>query len=148
MKILAFFSVFMLAASTVYGAEGQGVLGPWKTVEEKSTVQIYRCEDRLCGKIVDLREPNYTKSEEGPVGSPKVDRHNPDEALRSAPILGLRIMEGFVPTGDNEWGKGTIYDPESGKTYRCKMKMENPDRLEVRGYIGISLLGRTTVWTR
>ena len=50
--------------------------------------------------------------------------------------------------GGNTWAKGTIYDPEDGKTYKCKMTLTDPKTLGVRGYIGISLIGRTTVWTR
>jgi len=125
------------------------VAGKWKTDGGKSLVEITATpEGVLSGRIVWLREPLYLDPKQGPVGSTKVDRHNPDPALRSKPLLGLRILDGFTATAEGVWEKGTIYDPENGKTYKCRMKLTGPDRLEVRGYIGISLIGRTTVWTR
>jgi uncharacterized protein (DUF2147 family) len=58
------------------------------------------------------------------------------------------MMSHFTYDGKNHWGGGRIYDPETGKTYRCKLTLDSDHKLEVRGYIGISLLGRTMVWTR
>ena len=57
-------------------------------------------------------------------------------------------MKGLTAKGDKQWGNGTCYDPESGKSYKCKMKLTSPRRLELRGYIGISLIGRNFVLTR
>jgi uncharacterized protein (DUF2147 family) len=57
------------------------------------------------------------------------------------------ILKNFEFTGKS-WENGTIYDPNNGKTYSCNMKMKSPNELEIRGFIGISILGRTTVWTR
>ena len=85
---------------------------------------------------------------EGMGGKPKVDRQNPKEELRSRPIVGLRVVEGFEYSGGGEWKHGRIYDPESGKTYKCKMRLTDEGVLKVRGFIGFSLLGRTTEWTR
>jgi uncharacterized protein (DUF2147 family) len=96
-----------------------------------------------------LAEPVYpADDEEGMAGQEKVDRENPDEALRNKPIVGLVIVKGFEFDGKDTWRKGTIYDPDNGKTYKSKMKLESPDVLKVRGFIGISLIGRTTQWTR
>ena len=129
------------------GAES--VLGKWITGGGKSVVEIAASPDgSLSGRIVSLKEPLYVDPKKGPVGTPKVDHHNPDPSLRSRFVLGLKILDGFTATGEGLWEKGTIYDPESGKTYQCRMKLTAKDRLEVRGFIGISLLGRTTVWTR
>ncbi len=84
----------------------------------------------------------------GMPGKEKVDRENPDPALRSRPVIGLRIFEGFTYDGDGRWKNGTIYDPASGKTYSCKIRLQDDGSLKVRGFIGISLLGRTEIWTR
>ncbi len=81
-------------------------------------------------------------------GQPQVDRNNPDPDLRTRPALGLQLLEGFGYSGGNVWKGGTIYDPGNGKLYKCKMTLTDPKRLEVRGFIGISWLGRTEVWTR
>ena len=73
--------------------------------------------------------------------------NNPDQLKRSDKILGKNILWGFSFDGD-EWNGGYIYDPDSGKTYKCKMWLEGTDRLNVKGYIGVSLLGRAETWTR
>jgi uncharacterized protein (DUF2147 family) len=57
-------------------------------------------------------------------------------------------LSGFAYEGKNHWKEGRIYDPETGKTYSCKMTLKKPDELEVRGFIGLSIIGRTVVWTR
>jgi uncharacterized protein (DUF2147 family) len=57
-------------------------------------------------------------------------------------------MEGFVDDGKGTWHKGTIYDANDGKTYKCKMRLEGEDTLKVRGFIGFSMIGRTEEWTR
>ena len=76
------------------------------------------------------------------------DDLNPDPALRDRDLLGLTIMQGFTAAGDGKWKNGRIYDPNSGKTYKCKLTLVDENTLELRGYIGISLLGRTETWTR
>ena len=76
------------------------------------------------------------------------DEKNPDPALRSRKLVGLEIFRGFSYDGDGRWSRGFIYDPNSGKTYRCKLNLVDRDTLEVRGFIGISLIGRTETWKR
>jgi len=79
---------------------------------------------------------------------PDTDEKNPDTALRDRPLTGLELFEGFEYEGKGRWGGGTIYDPNSGKTYRCIVTYVDESTLKVRGYIGVSLLGRTETWTR
>jgi len=81
-------------------------------------------------------------------GQTKVDRENPDLSRRTQPLLGLVLLRDFDFVQDVLWERGKIYDPENGKDYRCKMTLTSPDVLRVRGFIGISLIGRTEVWTR
>jgi len=133
-------------------ADGDQIVGLWATapdeVDGNAHVEIYKSNGRYEGKIVWLEKPVYNPDDEqGMAGQEKVDRENPDSALRDRPILGLQIMSGFVFDGDNKWKKGTIYAPDDGKTYKCKMTLSG-DVLDVRGFIGISLLGRTEEWTR
>jgi uncharacterized protein (DUF2147 family) len=80
-------------------------------------------------------------------GKPKVDRNNPENSKQNQPIIGLVILKNFR-FDDDEWQEGTIYDPESGKTYDCNLTLKDKNTLRVRGYIGISLFGRTEKWTR
>jgi len=77
------------------------------------------------------------------------DVHNPEEALRSRPLLGKIFITGFeYNERKNSWSKGRIYNPENGNTYKANLILKNMDTLEIRGYIGISFLGRTSIWTR
>ena len=80
-------------------------------------------------------------------GKQKVDRENPDPQLRSRSLNGLVILWGFKYAGDGVWEDGRIYDPRDGKTYKCKMTLEG-STLKIRGFIGISLIGKTNVWTK
>jgi uncharacterized protein (DUF2147 family) len=120
----------------------------WKTDGDKSRLDLFKCGEKLCGKVVWLKVPTYADSNDGPVGTSKVDRKNPNAALRKRPILGLQVMSGLTKIGDTRWGNGTCYDPESGKSYRCSMELVSPTQLKLRGYIGISLFGRNYILTR
>ncbi|MBW4056642.1 MAG: DUF2147 domain-containing protein [Proteobacteria bacterium] len=148
MKILLWTILLLLTAATAFGADQNAILGIWKTEMGESKVQIYRCGEKICGTIIWLKNPRYTDSRDGEIGTPVIDRKNPDPALKSRPVLDLHILNGFSAEGGNNWGNGTCYDPKSGNTYRGKIHLAAPDRLELRGYIGIPLFGRTSVWTR
>jgi uncharacterized protein (DUF2147 family) len=111
------------------------VLGEWLSENKDGKVLIYKQGEKFFGKISWGRDGN------------KKDANNPDEKLKTQPIVGSVILKGFDFTGKS-WENGTIYDPNNGKTYSCNIKMKKPNELEIRGFIGISLLGRTTVWTR
>ena len=148
MKILTLCASILLSATIVFAAGTGDIPGMWKTELDEALVEVYRCEEKICGKIVRLKNPLYTDSNDGQVGTPIIDRKNPDPALRKRPLIGLQIMYGFSQQGDNVWGSGTCYDPKSGKSYRGKIRLAAPDRLELRGFIGIPLFGRTSVWTR
>lgn len=132
---------------SLFGAEAAGaVVGVWFTENDDSRIEIYACESKYCGKITWLKDPIYDDKDKM-AGEPKVDRENPKKALRARQIVGLEIMTGFE-FDEGSWVNGRIYDPESGKTYKCKMKLSDTGDLQVRGYIGIPALGRTTTWTR
>ena|SRR5580698_5264489 len=128
---------------------GDEILGVWRTTDDKSKVEIFKKNQQYFAKILSLKEPNWpANDEQGMAGKPKNDRNNPKPELRNRPIAGLEFMSDFAYTGKNRWADGKIYDPEVGKTYSCKMTLVGTNKLEVRGYIGFSMLGRTVVWTR
>ena len=80
---------------------------------------------------------------------PWVDTESVDDNIHSLVRKELIVvLEGFEFQGDDEWEEGTIYDPNNGKTYSCIITMEDKETIEVRGFIGFSLIGRTVVWTR
>jgi uncharacterized protein (DUF2147 family) len=148
MKVSVLLLSVLLAATTAYGAAPNDILGPWKTAGDSSEVELFKCGEKICGKVAWLKNPNYMDSKDGPVGTPKVDRKNPDPKLRNRPIIGLQVIDGLAAAGGNRWEHGMCYDPESGNTYKCKVHLASPERLEVRGFIGFSLFGRTYVLTR
>lgn len=131
-----------LQAQAPAPAEAEKIVGVWESGNGKARIKIDRTGDTFTGKIVWLREP---LNEEG---KPKVDKNNPDETLRATPLLGYKLLKAFRYKSDLTWEEGTIYDPENGSTYSCSIRMTDPNKLDVRGYIGVSLFGRTDVWTR
>jgi uncharacterized protein (DUF2147 family) len=139
----------LLCGARAFAAQPDDIVGVWFNEERDAKIELARCGAKYCGAIVWLKEPLYTAgSDEGSPGTPKLDRNNPDPARRDAPIIGLQIVRDFSYAGENVWNEGEVYDPDNGKTYRGKMTLVARERLELRGYIGISLFGRTTAWTR
>lgn len=138
-------------AAAAAAADGDVILGLWQTEPSsggRAHVEITRQGDTYRGRIVWVEIPLYPADDEmGMGGQARVDRNNPDPARKRDPIIGLEIVKGFRFAGDGQWKDGSIYDPDNGKTYRCKSRLEG-DTLKVRGFIGISLLGRNTEWTR
>jgi len=122
-------------------ADPDEAAGLWRTVDGKAVVEVYRCGEALCGRIVWLKEPVKD-------GAPVRDDKNPVDTLRGRPVVGLTIMEGFVYDDEREWIGGTIYDPESGDIYSAKMFLKDDQTLELRGYVLLPLFGRSELWTR
>lgn len=122
-------------------AQKDKIEGLWYNEEKTAKIEVYKAVDgKFWGKIVWLKEPMRN-------GAPKVDEKNPKPALRKAPLIGLVMLRHFKIDDETTYNDGEIYDPKNGKTYSCKITYKG-DKLDVRGYIGISLIGRTTVWER
>jgi uncharacterized protein (DUF2147 family) len=117
------------------------ITGIWQTPEHLSEIQIYKNGDKYYGKIIWEKEPNDSS------GKPKKDNKNPNPGLRSRLIHGLVIIQNLRFNG-KEWEGGKIYDPESGNDYKIIAELTDNNTLKVRGYIGISLIGRSSVWKR
>lgn len=136
---LTFFFTFNVWAANV---EVSQIVGVWLTEDEDAKVEIFKDDGRYYGKII------WSEKVESGEES-RFDENNPEEELREREIIGLQILTGFEKTGKNEWENGKIYDPESGNTYSCVIKLNPKNQtLKVRGYMGFSLIGRTTVWKR
>lgn len=119
----------------------QSVVGVWKTIDdddgiEKSHVQIFEQGGKYYGKIIKTLDPTIPEL----CGECKGD-------LKNTPMIGLQILNDLKADGD-EWTGGKILDPANGKVYKCKMSLESDDILNVRGFIGFSLIGRTQQWYR
>lgn len=117
------------------------IIGTWLNASAKGQIQIYKQGNKYYGKLIWLKEPNDEQ------GHPRLDTKNPNVSLKTKPLIGAIILRDFV-FDDDEWNSGRIYDPQNGKDYKCFLKLKNDTTLSVRGYIGVSLLGRTEVWTR
>ena len=132
--------LLMLFISVTISA--QSVLGQWKTVddetgEEKSIVEIYEENGKVYGKIIEIFDP---EKRDLPCKFCKGDDHN-------KPVLGLKIIKDMVKSG-NAYKKGTITNPEDGKVYECRLKLDedNSNKLQVRGYV--AFFYRTQYWIR
>jgi uncharacterized protein (DUF2147 family) len=117
-------------------------VGFWYAEGGAAQVTIESCGSELCGRVVWLRSPLDED------GCDLRDRHNPDQTLRSRRVMGLEVLRGLKPQPNGTWASGSIYDPATGNTYTCHLTLDGDDRLRLRGYVGIPLLGRTTTWTR
>ncbi len=138
-SILLITSFFLSTADVAYAQVDQ-IEGVWLNEKKDAKIQIYKGTDgKFYGKIIWLKEPIKN-------GSTKLDEKNPKQNLKNQSIVGLVILKGCKKE-DNTYEDGTIYDPENGKTYDCTITHKG-SILALRGYIGISLLGRTTKWER
>lgn len=143
MKWINTLLISFLCSALFAQADAERLLGVWEPSNGKARVKIEKVGSKFYGKIVWLREPTDPQT-----GQPKVDKNNPDQALRTTPLRGYRMLKDFVYSGKNEWSEGTIYDPENGNTYSCVIKMKDDNTLDIRGYIGVKTLGRTDEWKR
>ncbi len=137
----AFLTLLFVAIGGLFSVQAQ-VTGKWKTIDDetgeaKSIVEIYEQNGKIYGKIVEILNPAKKNAK-----CTKCSGSDKDK-----PLLGLVIIKGLVKD-DDEWTDGDILDPNKGKLYSCTIEMDGKDKLEVRGYMGISLLGRTQVWHR
>jgi uncharacterized protein (DUF2147 family) len=115
--------------------------GVW-LIDGKVAVQIFDCEGLLCGRILWLRIPR------DPQGKFVTDKNNPDPALRKRRLCGLTILWGLRSTGPNRWGDGWFYNPDDGRTYSISAKLESPDVIAARIYVGFPLFGETKTLLR
>lgn len=141
MRLTLAATAFALAIPAATSAMAADPFGFWLTENKKAIVEIAPCGEQACGRIAWLEEPN------APDGTPKVDAVNPEAALKSRPVCGLPLVGNFSKDTDGQWTDGFIYDPEGGDTYKAFMRITDEGNLYVKGYIGISLFGRSQVWT-
>ncbi|WLD24535.1 DUF2147 domain-containing protein [Flavobacterium dauae] len=133
--------IFVLSVVASLELQAQTVTGKWKTIDDetgkaKSIVEISEKNGKIYGKVVEiLTDKKDAKCDKCP------------GADKGKPIKGLTIIKGLKKDG-SEYSGGTITDPGSGKEYKCALKLEGANKLNVRGYIGIQALGRSQTWVR
>lgn len=138
-RICACLLAAMVVASASHGEDepGDAILGLWDDYEQGATIQVFKCEDLYCGKIVALQNPDVD-------GKPALDVNNPDKSLRSRPVIGVQVLTGFKYS-DNTWAGGSAYSPDRGKIYNATLTLEG-DTLSVRVKIGP--VHKTVEWIR
>lgn len=132
--------LLMTFSSFAYGQNPDDILGEWYTTEKDAKIEIFKDQNKYHGRIIWMDEPEID-------GKPVLDENNSDKSKRNRPILGMKLLEDFK-FNDGKWEDDTIYDPRNGKNYSCTLRKKNDQTLEVRGYVGVSLIGRTVEWTK
>jgi len=133
-KPLLLLTILALFTPTLFAADP--IEGEW--LKDDQTARIKTKVSRkgeLMGMVTFVKDPKRTH-----------DTNNPDASKRKRKLIGLVIMRGFKKKGD-KWEGGTVYDAATGKTYKGKVWMDN-GKLMMRGFVGVSLIGRTASWTR
>jgi uncharacterized protein (DUF2147 family) len=138
MKILL--TICFIISMMRVNAQSDRIIGVWLTSDKAAKIEIYQRESRFYGKMIWLT-PDVDEK-----GKPLTDTENPDPAKRNRKLEGLEIISGLA-YADGKW-KGTIYDPESGKTYNSQIKLVNENTLELTGYVGLPMFGLTETWKR
>ncbi len=144
MKTSIIYSIVIafLWVNTVY-SQAPSAVGLWKTIddedgEEKSHIEIYEVDGKLHAKVVKLLKESNDMLCDNCKGNKK-----------GKPLVGMEIMWNMKPEKKpSKWKGGKIMDPKKGKEYKCKLTLTSDDVLEVRGYVGFSLIGRTQTWYR
>ena len=144
-KTLSILAIFFGGISNLLSQNPSDILGYWYNQEKTAKIKIFTVilndQRYYVGKIVWLKKPNIN-------GKPKIDQRNPDEEKRNRPIMNLNILNDLKwDSEDKKWVDGKVYDPVIGSTYNCYASLVDGN-LHLRGYIGISIIGRTAIWTR
>ena len=136
-----FLFTFLLLVACAGIADESDIEGTWLTEDADGWVELSLEGTTLSGLIAG--SPNTIQGT-----PPRLDVENPDPELRTRQLDGLKFLRDFRYDGNGRWTDGSIYDPNSGKTYKGTISIIDRDTLKLRGYIGISLFGRSETWTR
>jgi uncharacterized protein (DUF2147 family) len=138
LKPLLALCAFALVAATQPGASPEG---RWLTEKKNGIVEIFRCSggDALCGRLLWFRRKP---------GDSNLDVGNPDPKQRNRPLCGLVFMTGFKPADPNNWEDGRVYNSDDGNTYHATMRLQPDGTLRLHGYIVVTLIGASEIWTR
>jgi uncharacterized protein (DUF2147 family) len=139
---LAAGALICATAAAAFAAGPPKEAGLWIDDSGDGAVKIEPCGAKLCGHIVWLRNLVNDK------GDVLKDRHNPDPKMQSRLICGLPVIGQLDPQPGGGFDGGWVYDPKEGKSYSVAIQLAGADQLQVTGYLGVKLLGKTLMWTR
>ncbi|MBA4239642.1 MAG: DUF2147 domain-containing protein [Sphingobacteriaceae bacterium] len=128
--------ILLLFSFSFFAQSGDLLIGTYMTDKNEGMVEITKRDNKYFGKLIWTKTPG------------KLDSNNPDDKQKTEKLAGKEILKDFAFDGKDLWHNGTIYDPKNGKTYSCKITRDEKGNLNVRGYIGVSMLGRTTFWVK
>ncbi|MSO68146.1 MAG: DUF2147 domain-containing protein [Pseudolabrys sp.] len=128
----------VLSLSTALAGQPEGT---WLSGDGGTKIHIANCGGKLCGTVVWLENPVDPST-----GKPKTDKHNPNEAKRTRPLLGLQVVQGLSANGPNKWS-GQIYNADDGNTYQAHMVVPDANTAQVQGCV-LGILCKTQNWKR
>ncbi len=139
--MLAAIAVMLLSGGGALAADkpADAVLGKWWFPEKNGQFEVTKDKGIYTGRVIEYDDPEA------------LDKNNPDPKLAKRKFIGVEMLSNFkYDSAENQWLGGTIYDGDSGKTYKCSLWFEpgKPNELCARGYVGISLFGRTETFER
>ncbi len=142
MKKITTTLLFSFVGLLAFSQTNADIVGEWYNAEKDAVITLFEENETVSGKITWMESPNDDN------GNPKTDPLNPDEKLKSRARMGMVMMTGFTFIKDKIWDDGELYDPKKGKTYSGMMTLKDKNTIDLRGYIGFSFIGRSSIWTR
>ena len=131
---------FMHDTRAADAAPSDVVLGFWRTENGDGVVELYPCDNQICGRL------HWLKDED--IAHPSRDDQNPDPARRRRPLCKLSFMGGFRNAGSGRYESGRVYNPSNGETYSAHMKLIDHDTLDMHGYVLTPFFGDSQIWKR
>lgn len=136
--------IFLVNLSLKAQNPADRICGNWLDEDKEGKTEIFKRDGKYYGRLYWLRYIEETKPEKMPL-----DTKNSNQSLRTRELIGMEFLTDFVYNEEeNVWEGGQIYDCRSGKTYSCTISFKDDKTLKIRGYIGVSLLGANTYWTK
>ena len=136
-KLIVILAAMIMSAAALSAQNADSILGTYLSEEGTGKIKITKADGKYIGTLI------WTVVEGA------LDIKNPDKSLRSKALAGKVILKDMTfDAGKNEWRGGTIYDPESGNTYKATVKRKENGDLTLRGYVGVQTFGRNSFWTK
>lgn len=141
MKYITLLTISLVFSLVTYAQSSNAIVGKWFDEEKDGKVEVYETGGKFYGKLVWMKRPYEADGK-----TLRKDVKNKDEKFRGRTLLNAVILTGFR-FNEGKWVDGKVYDPKSGKTYSCEIKIKNGN-MEVRGYVGSPMFGRTAIFTK
>ncbi len=140
LRLLACVFSVSVSVTAAFAASSKAPTGLWLTDNKRSAIELYQCkkgEPLLCGKIAWIID-----------GGMQFDNKNPDASQHNKKLCGMNILRGLRMDGPGEWTDGKIYKADEGDMYDADMEVLSDNQVKLRGYMGMTILGKSQTWTR